>query len=88
MKVLSVVMAVVITAFVGIGSSFAGSEGAGKSGSHGSNSPPCLCDGPHDSEIISRVLSGDANAFEILVHWYSRLVVGIVGKHIPRDRVG
>jgi len=35
MKVLSVVMAVVITAFVGIGSSFAGSEGAGKSGSHG-----------------------------------------------------
>ena len=52
-----------------------------------SNSPPCLCDGPHDSEIISRVLSGDANAFEILVHRYSRLVVGIVGKHIPRDRV-
>ena len=30
MKVLSVVMAVVITAFVGIGSSFAGSEGSGK----------------------------------------------------------
>jgi periplasmic protein CpxP/Spy len=35
MKVLSVVMAVIITAFVGIGSSFAGSEGAGKSGLHG-----------------------------------------------------
>jgi hypothetical protein len=35
MKVLSVVMAVIITAFVGISSSFAGSEGAGKSGSHG-----------------------------------------------------
>ena len=52
-----------------------------------SNSPPCLCDGPHDSEIISRVLGGDANAFEILVHRYSRLVVGIVGKHIPRDWV-
>ena len=52
-----------------------------------SNSPPCLCDGPHDSEIISRVLGGDANAFEILVHRYSRLVFCIVGKHIPRDRV-
>jgi hypothetical protein len=35
MKVLSVVMAVIITAFVGISSSFAGSEGAVKSGSHG-----------------------------------------------------
>ena len=40
MRVLSIVMAVVITAFVGIGSAFAGPqgsghEGAGKNGSHG-----------------------------------------------------
>ena len=40
MRVLSIVMAVVITAFVGIGSAFAGlqgsgHEGAGKNGSHG-----------------------------------------------------
>jgi RNA polymerase sigma-70 factor (ECF subfamily) len=52
-----------------------------------SDSPPYPGDGPQDSEIISRVLGGDANAFETLVHRYSRLVVGIVGKHIPRDRV-
>ena len=43
--------------------------------------------GPSDFDIISRILGGDANAFETLVHRYSRLVVGIVGKHIPRDRV-
>jgi RNA polymerase sigma-70 factor, ECF subfamily len=52
-----------------------------------SNSPPYQDDGPHDSEIISRVLDGNANAFETLIHRYSRRVVGIVGKHIPRDRV-
>ena len=52
-----------------------------------SNCPPYLGDGPQDSEIISRVLGGDADVFEILIHRYSRLVVGIVGKHIPRDRV-
>ncbi len=52
-----------------------------------SDNPPYLGDGPQDFEIISRVLGGDANAFETLVHRYSRLVVGIVGKHIPRDRV-
>jgi RNA polymerase sigma-70 factor (ECF subfamily) len=52
-----------------------------------SNNPPYLGDGPSDSEIISRVLGGDANAFETLVHRYSRLVFGIVGKHLPRDRV-
>jgi len=52
-----------------------------------SSSLPCPVDGPSDSEIISRVLGGNANAFEALVHRYSRLVAGIVGKHIPRDRV-
>jgi len=52
-----------------------------------SNSPPYQGNGPQDSEIISRVLGGDANAFETLVHRYSRLIFGIVGKHIPRDRV-
>ena len=52
-----------------------------------SNSPPHQGDVPQDSEVISRVLGGDANAFDTLVHRYSRLVFGIVGKHIPRDRV-
>ena len=53
-----------------------------------SNSPPCQDGESQDySESISRILGGDANAFEALVHRYSRLVTGIVGKHIPRGRV-
>ncbi len=52
-----------------------------------SNRPPYQGDGTQDSEIISRVLGGDANAFETLVNRYSRLVFGIVGKHIPLGRV-
>ena len=52
-----------------------------------SNMPTYQGNGPSDFDIISRILGGDANAFETLVHRYSRLVVGIVGKHIPRDRV-
>ncbi|MBI5590013.1 MAG: RNA polymerase sigma factor [Deltaproteobacteria bacterium] len=52
-----------------------------------SNSPLHQGDEPQDCEIISRVLGGDANAFETLVHRYSRLVFGIVGKHIPRNYV-
>lgn len=51
------------------------------------NHPVDRNDGPPDSEIISRVVGGDVNAFETIVHRYSRLVAGIVGKHIPRDRV-
>ena len=52
-----------------------------------SNSPPYQGGESQDFEIISRVLGGDTNAFEVLVHRYSRLVAGIVGKHIPRGRV-
>jgi RNA polymerase sigma-70 factor, ECF subfamily len=52
-----------------------------------SNMPTYQGNGSSDSEIISRVLGGNANAFEALVHRYSRLVVGIVGKHIPRNQV-
>jgi RNA polymerase sigma-70 factor, ECF subfamily len=52
-----------------------------------SNNPVDRKDGPPDYEIISRVIGGEANAFEAIVHRYSRLVVGIVGNHIPRDRV-
>lgn len=44
-------------------------------------------DGPSDADIVGRVLGGDSNAYETLVHRYSRLVFGIVGKHAPRDRV-
>lgn len=42
---------------------------------------------PSDSEVIGRVLGGDPNAFEVLVHRYTRLVVGLVARHVPRERV-
>lgn len=44
-------------------------------------------EGPSDSEIIGRVIAGEVNAFETIVHRYSNLLVAIVGKHVPRDRV-
>ncbi len=42
---------------------------------------------PQDSEIISRILGGDVNAFELLVERYKSLIFGIVMKHVPYDRV-
>jgi RNA polymerase sigma-70 factor, ECF subfamily len=47
----------------------------------------CLSDGPPDSEVIGRVVGGDVNAFEVIVHRYTRLVAGVVANHVPRDRV-
>lgn len=44
-------------------------------------------DGPPDVDIIGKVLNGDPNAYETLVHRYARLVFCVVGKHVPRDRV-
>jgi len=41
---------------------------------------------PVDEEVIKRVLSGDVNAFEVLVRKYRPLVFGIVLKHVPHDR--
>jgi RNA polymerase sigma-70 factor, ECF subfamily len=40
-----------------------------------------------DHEIIHRVLSGDVNAFEVLLKRYRSLVFGIVIKHVPRHSV-
>ena len=41
---------------------------------------------PEDEEIIDRVLSGDVNAFEVLLRRYRPLVFGIVLKHVPGER--
>lgn len=38
-----------------------------------------------DAEIIGRVLSGDVNAFEGLVHRYRSRVFGIIMKHVPAE---
>ncbi len=40
---------------------------------------------PLDQEIIRRVVSGDADAFEVLLQRYRSLVFGIVNKHVPHD---
>jgi RNA polymerase sigma-70 factor, ECF subfamily len=40
---------------------------------------------PDDDEIIRRVLGGDVNVFELLLHRYRPLVFGIVLKHVPHD---
>lgn len=40
-----------------------------------------------DIEIIHQVVSGDVNAFEILLKRYQAHVVGIVKKHVPLDRI-
>lgn len=42
--------------------------------------------GPQDSEIISRVIQGDVNAFEFLVGRYRALVFSIVLKHVPAEK--
>jgi RNA polymerase sigma-70 factor, ECF subfamily len=42
-------------------------------------------EGPNDDEIIQRVVSGEINAFEVLLRKYRPLVFGIVIKHVPRD---
>lgn len=39
-----------------------------------------------DREIISKVLSGDINAFELLIERYQPQVFAIVRKHVPKDR--
>jgi len=41
---------------------------------------------PQDSEIISRVIRGDVNAFELLVGRYRALVFSIVLKHVPAEK--
>lgn len=39
-----------------------------------------------DTEIISRVLAGDVNAFELLIERYQTHVFSIVRKHVPQAR--
>jgi RNA polymerase sigma-70 factor, ECF subfamily len=39
-----------------------------------------------DVDIISRVIEGDVNAFEVLIARYRSLVFGILLKHVPPDR--
>lgn len=43
-------------------------------------------DEPSDSAIIRSVISGDVNAFEVLIKRYESYVFAIVLKHIPQDR--
>jgi RNA polymerase sigma-70 factor (ECF subfamily) len=40
-----------------------------------------------DAEIVAQVVSGDVNAFELLLKRYQAHVVRIVKKHIPFDKV-
>lgn len=40
-----------------------------------------------DVAIIRRVMGGEVNAFELLVARYGPFVNGVVGRHVPRDRV-
>ena len=40
---------------------------------------------PNDDAIIRRVVSGDVNAFEVLLRKYRSLVFGIVMKHVPHE---
>lgn len=41
---------------------------------------------PGDGEIVRQVIEGDVNAFEYLLERYSALILGIVMRHIPRNR--
>jgi len=43
--------------------------------------------GPTDTEIIRRVLSGETNAFELLLERYGPLVFSIAARHVPRSEV-
>ncbi|MCG6918675.1 MAG: RNA polymerase sigma factor [Deltaproteobacteria bacterium] len=40
-----------------------------------------------DAEVVDQIVSGDVNAFEVLLHRYEAHVVRIVKKHIPFDKV-
>ncbi len=40
---------------------------------------------PDDARIIQRVLSGEVNAFELLLEKYRGMVFGIVLKHVPHE---
>jgi RNA polymerase sigma-70 factor (ECF subfamily) len=44
-------------------------------------------EGPTDTEIIRRVLSGETNAFELLLERYGSVVFSIVTRHVPRSEV-
>lgn len=39
-----------------------------------------------DAEIISRIVQGDTDSFEMLLDRYRGLVFGVVGRHVPVDR--
>ena len=41
---------------------------------------------PGDAEIAGRIVSGDVNAFELLLARYQSWVYGIVLRHVPADR--
>lgn len=40
---------------------------------------------PSDEEVIARILSGESDAFEILVERYKKQVAGIVGRKVPHQ---
>jgi RNA polymerase sigma-70 factor (ECF subfamily) len=42
---------------------------------------------PRDAQIVSRVLSGDVNAFEHLVRRYQHLVIAVARRHVPFDYI-
>jgi RNA polymerase sigma-70 factor, ECF subfamily len=44
-------------------------------------------EGLDDTDIISHILGGDVNAFELLVEKYQHHVFSIVRKHVPTDQV-
>ena len=47
---------------------------------------PNRFDQSSDTEIISQVLAGEVNAFELLIERYQTYVFSIVRKHVPKDR--
>lgn len=48
---------------------------------------PSLLPAVSDQQAVERVLSGDVNAFEVLVTRYQGLVFSIVGRHLPPHAV-
>jgi RNA polymerase sigma-70 factor (ECF subfamily) len=41
----------------------------------------------HDFDIVRRVLDGEVNAFEVLLHRYEDYVLRIVKKHVPYNQI-
>lgn len=62
-------------------------ENWGRPGMNIENSNHTVSQKNTDAETIQQVLSGDVNAFEILLRRYKRHVMGVVANHVPSVEV-